>query len=44
MMLGWDLAKDRRDREAFPKLRGLRPHHQIDLALQELKQRHELIE
>jgi hypothetical protein len=34
----------RQPKEDFPKLRGFRPDHQINVALQELKQRHELIE
>jgi hypothetical protein len=32
------------EKEDFPKLRGLRPYHQINVALEELQQRHELIE
>ena len=32
------------ERENSPNSRGLRPYHQINVALQELKQRHELIE
>ena len=41
---GFLMDRGQLSQTTLSKLRGLRPYHQIHVALQELKQRHELIE